>query len=406
MPGHCIIRGANLYISREDKDWICTLLGGADFDDSVVVIPILDNQVLIYRNPNQFGEWLTLEIQETDHFFPGAHAIDLPKCQRWNVWPEEQTMAEAKQRIHDFWEYMNGKPVEECLLSRVPESMKEKVDPAAGPITELYNLAKEKIDEAEEAIRLYTEQVKLPDIFMGRSKLYPVAKELRAEYGKAVSQLINRADCMDDQDERNDYFKKHIDKINAHIRGSLIQYSNDEQKLIIKDLAHLCYVALPGSGNDEYTLTQANDGILGIPSSKGERNLGTAHIFIDLLLDLGIGIRIEKDENTNAINRNYRPLLEIDGELITLVGSWRRLAERDGLNTMGISEPQVKKYTTIAYNRISRLNEITVADRSVTHDSKVIGYTSQNSPLPDGNYTISRVFPALKSILLQVIPSA
>lgn len=405
-PGSCIIRGANLYLCRADKDWICQLLGGADFDDSVVCIPLPDNRILIYRNPNQFGEWAILDIQESDHEFTDHHNISLPKCQRWNVWPDEgQSIAEAKRRIQDFWEYMKGKPVERCLESRVPESMRDSVEFVTGPLTELFNMAQAKIDEAGDAVKLYCQHVEIPDLFMERTKLYPVAQELRSEYGQAVSTLINRAETISEPDERAAYFKRQIEKVNAHVRGQLTNFNPNEQKLILKDLAHLCYLALPGSGNEEYTLTQSNDGIIGIPSSNGERNLGTAHIFIDLLLDLGVGVRIEQDENDGIIYRDLWPVEfpdEIDGEMVTVVGGWRRLAERDGLISTGLDRNTISKYCQKAISYIKGISMISVKDGQIIHDSKVIGYLAKSSPLSDGKYAITRAVPASKSILLQV----
>jgi len=406
--GSCIIRGSNLYISRVDKDWLCTLLGGADFDDSVVCIPLPENRILIYRNPNQFGEWAVLKIEKSDHVFTEFHNISMPKCQRWNVWPEGQSMTEAKARIQDFWDYMKGRQVEKCLQSRVPENIAESIEFIHGPLTMLFELAKAKIFEADEAIKLYCQQVEIPELFMERSKLYPVARELRVEYGTAVSKSIKRTESISDLDEKTAYFKTQIDKINARVRGALTKYSEDEQKLIMKDLAHLCYITLPGSGSDLYKLTQANDGILGIPSSAGERNLGTAHIFIDLLLDLGIGVRIERDENSRAIYKTSQSqqLPKIEGNIITLVGSWRRLVERDGCSSSGLTRSVVKEYCARAYNKVTEIKIITVTAGQVTHDNEVLGYVAKNSPLDDGIYSILNVVPAAKSILLQVQPAA
>ncbi len=406
--GSCIIRGANLYISRKDKNWICTLLGGADFDDSIVCIPITDNRILLYRNPNQFGEWLTLKIQESDHNFTEVHDLSLPKFQRWNGGGKEQPISEAKERILAFWNYMNGQPAEECLKSRIPENIIESIDIVAGPLTELFELAKDKIDEADEAVKHYCQQVEIPELFMDRSKLYPIAKELRSEYGQSVSKLIKRAESITDLNEKESYFKTKIDKINAHIRGALIKYSKDEQTLIIKDLAHLCYIALPGSGNDSYTLTQANDGLLGIPCSVGERNLGTAHIFIDLLLDLGLGVRIEMGQDLSVTYKPTfsLPLPTIEGDMITMVGGWRRLAERDGYSSSNISDSAKSEYSEKACNKTNSIKMITVKQGKIVHDNEVLGYTAKSSPLADGYYTIIKTIPLAKSILLQVIPSA
>ena len=59
-----------------------------------------------------------------------------------------------------------------------------------------------------------------------------------------------------------------------------------------------------------------------------------------------------------------------------------------------------------AVDNVKGITEITVKDGQIVHDSLVIGYLAKSSSLIDGNYSISRVIPASKSILLQVLPSA
>lgn len=52
----------NVWLSKDDADLYLSILGGADMDDSVVIIPVEDNKAVIYRNPNQYGEYLILNL--------------------------------------------------------------------------------------------------------------------------------------------------------------------------------------------------------------------------------------------------------------------------------------------------------------------------------------------------------
>lgn len=55
----------SLYVSRDDYGHIAAVLGGADLDDAVMVLPFLDwdgaERTLIWRQPNQTGEWWLLD---------------------------------------------------------------------------------------------------------------------------------------------------------------------------------------------------------------------------------------------------------------------------------------------------------------------------------------------------------
>lgn len=53
----------NLWVN---KNLVCDtfkILGGADQDDNVVIIPLPENKAVIYRNPNQFGEYQIIDIE-------------------------------------------------------------------------------------------------------------------------------------------------------------------------------------------------------------------------------------------------------------------------------------------------------------------------------------------------------
>lgn len=65
----------NLWLNPKDADDTLVILGGADFDDSVGIIPVENNKAIIYRNPNQYGEVICKDIIYTDVKVETAHKI-------------------------------------------------------------------------------------------------------------------------------------------------------------------------------------------------------------------------------------------------------------------------------------------------------------------------------------------
>ena len=53
----CLDRLGNLWIHPEDVEEFLEIKGGADMDDATAIIPVEDNKAVIYRNPNQYGEY-------------------------------------------------------------------------------------------------------------------------------------------------------------------------------------------------------------------------------------------------------------------------------------------------------------------------------------------------------------
>lgn len=53
----CLDRLGNIWIHPLDTEEFLEIKGGADMDDSAAVIPVKDNKAVIYRNPNQYGEY-------------------------------------------------------------------------------------------------------------------------------------------------------------------------------------------------------------------------------------------------------------------------------------------------------------------------------------------------------------
>jgi len=56
----------NVWLNNEDAEEYMSILGGADQDDSVVIIPVQENKAVIYRNPNQYGEYLIVTLLHDD----------------------------------------------------------------------------------------------------------------------------------------------------------------------------------------------------------------------------------------------------------------------------------------------------------------------------------------------------
>ena len=74
--GNVMVEGANLWISRDDCEETLLRHGGADQDDSFVLIPLPGGRVLMYRNPNQLGEYSIMNLS-TDSDWTPTHEWDL-----------------------------------------------------------------------------------------------------------------------------------------------------------------------------------------------------------------------------------------------------------------------------------------------------------------------------------------
>lgn len=65
----------NVWFSPEGLEETLSILGGADLDDGLNFIGIEDNKAVIYRNPNQFGEYVIKKVVHTDVEFGSVHKI-------------------------------------------------------------------------------------------------------------------------------------------------------------------------------------------------------------------------------------------------------------------------------------------------------------------------------------------
>jgi hypothetical protein len=63
----------NAWMSNIDIEKQLKILGGADFDDGVAIIPVEDGKAVIYRNPNQYGEYIIVDLAADKGVFTSNH---------------------------------------------------------------------------------------------------------------------------------------------------------------------------------------------------------------------------------------------------------------------------------------------------------------------------------------------
>ncbi len=59
----CLDKYGNFWINSELVEKMFKILGGADQDDNVAIIPVAKDKAVIYRNPNQFGEFQVIDLE-------------------------------------------------------------------------------------------------------------------------------------------------------------------------------------------------------------------------------------------------------------------------------------------------------------------------------------------------------
>ncbi len=392
--GSIIIKGQSFFVSRADVFWMTKLHGGADHDDGFVIIPISNKRVLLYRNPNQLGEWSVMNLQETDHKFEEINDLQLPLAQRYNIKSEDDTPDKIMETISSFWKYITASDVEvdNVLLPRIPESHRDKVKGKVGWLSQLYTFADENLKLADDAITQYTREMSIPEqlITAPRSEYYEVAREMRSKYGHGLrkarhqnKELIKSA--ANDVDTEAD-LRVRLDKVHGHIRGILNSWEPDAQKLIVRDLMRICYLELPGKvvGESGYELTQSNDGVLGIPSSPSGRSRGTWDIMIDFLVEQGFGreLIIEDDIlkfHSYATPLNYRS----NGTAIRVIGGWQSVAH-------ATDDPTKSEDILIAraYRKAKDATKLEIRTKMIIIDGSEFGRIVSKARISDGFYNI------------------
>ncbi len=394
-PGSILIKGQSFYIARDDAAWLHRLMGGSDSDDSFVLIPITENRVLLYRNPNQLGEWSVMNVQETDHEFEEVNDIQLPLAQRYNIKSEDDTPDKIMETVASFWEYIAGSGIEvdNSLLPRIPERHRDNVKGKIGWLSKLFTFADENLKLADEAIAQYAQEMPIPEhlITAPRSQFYEAAREIRSKYGQGLrkaryqnAELIKTESAIGFDAETD--LRTRIDKVHGHIRGIFNTWEPDAQKLIIQDLMRICYLELPGNvaGDSGYELSQANDGVLGIPSSPSGRSLGTWDVMIDLLVEQGFGRELILEDDDLRFQTYDTPKTYIsEGIAIRVIGGWQNMAdEKDNLTK------NEDILIARAYRKVKQANKVEIKAKTVTIDGSTFGRIVSKASIVDGLYRI------------------
>ena len=406
LPGSIVIRDQSFYISRQDADWFHRLHGGSDSDDSFVLIPITANRVMLYRNPNQLGEWSIMSIQKSDHAITEVNQFQPPIAQRYNIKSDSDTPDKIMETVSAFWDYMVASKVEvdSVLLPRIPERHRDLVKSKSGWLSKLYQYADNNLMLADQAIDLYTKEMPIPEelITAPRSQFYEVAKDLRSSYGQGIRKAryqngeLSKQSQLSPVDLDRD-LQRRIDKVHAHIRGSINRYDKDAQKLVVRDLMRICYLELAGTttGQSEYQLTQANDGVLGIPSSTNGRSRGTWDIMIDFLVEQGFGTELVLEDNaikflTYDHPRNYSP----EGMVIRVIGGWQ--------NESHDHQESEDDLIAGAYSRTKNAEQIEIKSRNLLIQGKCFGRVVSKSFVEDGHYKVINPGRPGKSQILHI----
>jgi len=410
--GSIVIKGQSFYISKDDAGWLHRLHGGSDSDDSFVLIPITGNRVMLYRNPNQLGEWSVLKVKESDHKFEEVNNIQIPLAQRYNIKSEDDSPSKIMETVSSFWEYIADSDVEvdEVLMPRIPERYRDKVKSTKGWLSNLYRYADEHLLLADEAIVQYSKEMVIPEqlITAPRSQYYEAARELRREYGHGLRKARNQNETLAKQQSSGAFdaekdLRTRIDKVHSHIRGLLNSWESDAQKLIILDLMRICYLDLSGTvvGDSGYELTQNNDGVLGIPSSPSGRSRGTWDIMIDLLVEQGFGRELTLEDDilrfhTYDTPRNY----DSSGVTIRVIGGWLNVAKGRNNSTEGED-----KLIARAYRKAKDATEVRIRARNLFIDGEEFGTIVSKAPVSDGQYEIINAGRPGKSQILHIAES-
>lgn len=394
-PGNITIKGASFLIAREDAPWYMQLHGGADNDDSFVLIPLTKKRVLMYRNPNQLGEWSVMHVQESDVHFDDINNLQLPNAQRLNWKRDGLTADQIMKTVASFWDHIAAESVEvdKALIPRIPERIRDRVKPTNGPITRLFQFADENLSLADEAISLYSEEMNIPEdlITSPRSPYYELARELRHMYGhgirtaRGLNEKYSRAPHVSEDEVEAD-LQKRIEKIHGRVRGTLNQLDPDVQKMVLYDLMRICYLELPGTstGDSGYTLTQANDGVLGIPSSPNGRLRGTFDVLIDVLVDSGLGRRPILDEDKIVFDTVRTPIeYETEGIAVRVIGGWQNVG------SLYKDEIQTEDHLiSLAYRAVKDAVYVQVSSRSLYINDTLFGSIVSKAHVSDGAYKV------------------
>jgi len=377
-PGQIRIMKNDMLINQEDADWFHTLHGGSDSDDGFVIIPLTGNlkvagmdghididgksiYCLIYRNPNQLGEWSVMKLHPDSDWMPDTfNALELPISQRNAAGTPDMSAQEIMANSTNYWKSTARKKMvgDSGIIHRAPKKLREELTFTDGPVAQVKDFVQLGMKNANEFMTHYFEtrdQMVIPDeLIHPRTPMYDVAQAFRGQYGSLTRAAIAAAGKRAYKERDNykfdpvDYKGKLISRVESKMRGVFSQYTPEQQKLLVMDLMRLCYSELVGKvytveievkdadGNvsvveEERELTQNNDGVLGIPSSAKGLNRGTWDVLLDILGDFGYGTTYEVVDTAMEDKAVYALVDAIFGSK-TYAGK-----TKDGVNVVGMS---------------------------------------------------------------------
>ncbi len=330
--GNVVIKGDMILFSRKDGMDIMLCLGDGDYDDPIIIHHLVggkvlhdddgaecgwQGEVLLHRQPNQWGEWMIVKAK-SDHV--PSELLDVDMSDHFHK-PEPFAKPELSiKSIPDaLFQYIEAtkEGVEKALRSRVPGKWRNKLHYVDGPYTALFSWIKKLLVENEARVLRYIDGLRLPDWMHEPNDFLSVARTMYWDYAKSMAIMMDRSNKkrkagMDEYDIAI-YETRTRNRINANIRGILNKFTHSEKRLIVSNLFYICYVQMPGSevkdghGNTVRVRTRMNDGVMNIPGPKcGHKGNckcfkpdgrfyeveGVRDVVIDVLITNGLGCEV------------------------------------------------------------------------------------------------------------------
>lgn len=390
-----IDKHGNLWVQPEEITELTRILGGADEDDNISIVPLEDGKALLYRNPNQKGEYVITDIryegiEVTDYnklvgsipqkpvetakkevvtatdnplinlyltaqmeftgilpytkanllrtfnkiaqnsanigivanaeMIRSAIGITKPVLARkltrlysWNlervidsVVKDGVSCGEDLSAVESLIDYVaeNGVELPQCLLNRIPESMREKIVFAkAHPVDKLLEAVMFVVNQADKEIlgsgsvsrgnRVpgAIDKCDVPLIEIAESNfdnpLFDAAMTLLKDYNRRMAILLDSTKDLSEF-EREQARKAGIEEIQRSLLSSMNVYAAEERLLIVKAWAYEIY-----KGDKA-----VHDSILWISST--DELQGTGEDTIKMLADIGVAYQIK---NNSSVKR-------------------------------------------------------------------------------------------------------
>ena len=347
--------GDAVIFSRADGFKVMLSLGDGDVDGDYYIIhhlngkaihipvldskgkPILDKEgkamktfshwegnVLIHRQPNQFGEWYIMK----------AHLDYEPSCcipvnmdnefHKPAPFESRDDVASIPGKLfeHVLEQINEGNVdgIEKALKDRVPRKYRNALTYVDGPYTKLFDEVEAMVKENSSRVEDYVDNMELPEWIHteGPNDMYETARTLWGGFAVKWGTALSISDAMiksgDSKIVVDEYFNKSRKSINSQIRSLFNAFTRSERRLIVKALMYIVYIELPGTENSTGRLrTRMNDGILNVPGPKcGHKGTcvcylpghrygdveGIVDVVIEVLVDHGHGNAIESIDAT------------------------------------------------------------------------------------------------------------